>query len=202
MRLVTLCLGIGAFFLSTTVLAQELIAPEEWFESMKIAQGLVARHDKRHSKSSSSRQHRLSSRHHHHTNKSNRHSGKSNKKVAESSPRLAKRRWGYPSRREIEHRATEFNSFRADEIVHAPAELHIVKEPMVSLPAGVAKIEKEAGTKKVKKVIKKAAKKVIKKAAKKVKQHEKRHHKVSSSSKDRHSHAKKTSEKKASSPSS
>ncbi|KAK3832009.1 MAG: hypothetical protein J3R72DRAFT_238610 [Linnemannia gamsii] len=167
MRLVTLCLGLGAFFLSTTVIAQELIAPEEWFESMKVAQSLVARHDKRHSKSSSSRQHRQSSRHHHHTNKSNRHNSKINKKVAESSPRLAKRRIGYPSRLEIEHRATEFNYFRADEIVAAPAVLHIVKEPMVGLTAGVAKIEKETDKKKVKKV--------GKKAAKNGKQHEKRH---------------------------
>ncbi|KAG0353145.1 hypothetical protein BGX24_007339, partial [Mortierella sp. AD032] len=66
--------------------------------------------------------------------------------------------------------------------------------PMVGLPAGVAKIEKETDKRKVKKV--------GKKAAKNGKQHAKRHNnKVSSSSKDRHSHAKKTFKKKASSPS-
>ncbi|KAF9900659.1 hypothetical protein EC991_007042 [Linnemannia zychae] len=194
MRLVTLCLGLGAF-LSATVLAQELIAPEEWFESMKVAQSLVARHDKRHSKSSR-HHHRQSSRHHHHANNnhSNKVANKSNKKHASSSLKLQKRRWGYPSRLEIEQRATAFNSFRADEIVDAPANLHIVKEPMVGRPAGAVKIEK-ATAKKAKKVAKKV-KNAAKKTAKHVGKHEKRHHKAS---KKHHSHANKASRKKASS---
>ncbi|KAG0292476.1 hypothetical protein BGZ96_004106 [Linnemannia gamsii] len=152
-----LCLGLGAF-LAATVLAQEIIAPEEWFESMKIAQGLVARHDKRHSS-------RRRQNHHH----KNSVSYRQNKKLASSSsPKLAKRKWGYPSRHEIEHRATEFKSFEADEIVDAPASLHIVKEPIIGKAAGVTKMEKAS-----KKAVKKAAGKVKKAAGKGGKKHEK-----------------------------
>lgn len=150
MRLATLCLGLGAF-LAATVLAQEIIAPEEWFESMKVAQGLVARHDKRHS----------SRRRQHHHHKSSANYRKIKKIASSSSPKLAKRRWGYPSRREIEHRATEFKSFSADAIVDAPANLQIVKEPIVGKAAGVAKMEKAS-----KKAVKKAAGKVKKAAGK------------------------------------
>jgi len=155
---------------------------------MKVAQGLVARHDKRHS---SRRYRTTNSHHHHHKSTSNR----KNNKIATSSgsvlPRLAKRRWGYPSRLDIEQRATEFNSFRSDEIVAAPANLHIVQEPMVG-PIGVTKLEmKNAG----KKAVKKASKKVAGKGGNK---HEKRHHKVSSSStsKKHHSRGKKMNSKK------
>ncbi|KAF9145820.1 hypothetical protein BGX30_006592 [Mortierella sp. GBA39] len=184
MRLATLTLGLVTLF-TATVLAQEIIAPEEWFQSMKVAQGLVARHNKRHS----SRYHRGTNRHHHHKN-SNRKN-----KVAISSgsglPRLAKRRIGYPSRREIELRATEYNSFRSDEIVAAPANLRIAKEPMVGggKPDGVATMGKTS---------KKAVKALAGKATKASNKHEKRHYKVSSSSssKKHHSDGKKTSKKK------
>jgi hypothetical protein len=157
MRLATLCLGLGAF-LAATVLAQEIIAPEEWFESMKVAQGLVARHDKRHS----------SRRRQHHHHKSSSIHRKSKRLVSSSSPKLAKRRWGYPSRLEIEQRATEFNSFRADEIVSSPAILRIVKEPMVGKTAGVAKLKKAD-----KMVVKKAAGEAKKAAEKESNKHEK-----------------------------
>ncbi|KAH7042974.1 hypothetical protein BKA57DRAFT_508335 [Linnemannia elongata] len=111
---------------------------------MKVAQGLVARHDKRHS----SRRHRTTNSHHHHhksnNNRKNNSNRKNNKIVNLSGsglPRLEKRRWGYPSRLDIEHRATEFNSFRSDEIVAAPANLHILQEPMVG--PEVTKMEME-----------------------------------------------------------
>ncbi|KAK3823895.1 MAG: hypothetical protein JOS17DRAFT_833917 [Linnemannia elongata] len=185
MRLATLCLGLVSLF-TATVLAQEIIAPEEWFESMKVAQGLVARHDKRHS----SRQHRNAySHHHHHKRNSNL---KNNKVVASSGSglsRLAKRRWGYPSRLDIEHRATEFNSFRSDAIVAAPANLHIVQEPMVG-PVEVSTMKTKGGKKAVKKATKQAA-------GKESNKHEKRHHKVNSStSKKLHSQGKKLNSKK------
>ncbi|KAH7030281.1 hypothetical protein BKA57DRAFT_478814, partial [Linnemannia elongata] len=145
MRLATLSFSLFTLF-AATVLAQEIIAPEEWFESMKVAQGLVARHDKCHS----SRRHRTTNGHHHHHKSNN---NRKNNKIVTS---LAKRRWGYPSRLEIEHRATEFNSFRSDEIVAAPANMHILQEPMVG--PEVTKMEME-------KVGKKAGKKAMKKAA-------------------------------------
>ncbi|KAH7041872.1 hypothetical protein BKA57DRAFT_472896 [Linnemannia elongata] len=152
-------------------LSFKIIAPEEWFESMKVAQGLVARHDKRHS----SRRHRTTnSHHHHHKSSSNR---KSNKIVTSSGsglPRLAKRRWGYPSRLDIGHLATKFNSFRSDEIVAAPANLHILQEPMVGPEVTKMEMEK-AGKIAVKKAMKKAA-------GKDGNKHEKRYQKVSSSS--------------------
>ncbi|KAG0250659.1 hypothetical protein BG011_008190 [Mortierella polycephala] len=45
MRILTTYLGLGLFLFCTsvTVQAQEIIAPEEWFESMKLAQNLVSR---------------------------------------------------------------------------------------------------------------------------------------------------------------
>ncbi|OAQ23207.1 hypothetical protein K457DRAFT_142904 [Linnemannia elongata AG-77] len=189
MRLATLSFSLVTLF-TATVLAQEIIAPEEWFESMKVAQGPVAHHDKRHS----SRRHRTTNGHHHH-HKSN--SNRKNNKIVTSSgsglPRLAKRRWGYPSRLDIEHRATEFNSFRSDEIVAAPANLHILQEPMVGLEVTKMEME-EAGKKAVKKAKKKAAGKGGNK-------HEKRHQKASSSStsKKHLSRGKNTNSKKASS---
>ncbi|KAF9543168.1 hypothetical protein EC957_001230 [Mortierella hygrophila] len=182
MRLATLTLGLVTFF-TATVLAQEIIAPEEWFQSMKVAQGLVARHNKRHS----SRHHRGTNRHHHHKNSKN--------KVATLSgpglPTLAKRRIGYPSRREIELRATEFSSFRSDEIVAAPANLNIVKEPM-------ARGGKLDGVATMGKASKKAVNTIAGKAKKASNKHEKRHYKESSSSssKKHHSDGKKTSKKK------
>ncbi|OAQ23195.1 hypothetical protein K457DRAFT_142891 [Linnemannia elongata AG-77] len=185
MRLATLSFSLVTLF-TATVLAQEIIAPEEWFESMKVAQGFVARHDKRHS----SRRHRTTNGHyHHHKSNSNR---KNNKIVTSSGsglPRLAKRRWGYPSRLDIEHRATEFNSFRSDEIVAAPANLHILQEPMVGPEVTKMEMEK-AGKKPVKKAMKKATGKGGNK-------HEKRHQKISSSTSKKHlSRGKKTNSKK------
>ncbi|KAF8942442.1 hypothetical protein BGZ47_006466 [Haplosporangium gracile] len=191
MRLTALCLGLVTLF-TATVLAQEIIAPEEWFQSMKVAQGLVARHNKRYQ----SRRHRTVNSYHHHkiSNSKNKRN-----KIALSSPKLEKRRWDYPSRREIEQRATAFNSFRADAIVAAPANLHIIKEPMVGggdKPAGVAKMEKagKAG----KKLGKRVAAKTKKAAGKVGNNFEKRHHKVSSSSSSykHHFHGKKMNSKK------
>ncbi|KAH7043015.1 hypothetical protein BKA57DRAFT_471237 [Linnemannia elongata] len=113
MRLATLSFSLVTLFAAT---------------SMKVAQGLVARHDKRHS----SRRHRTTnSHHHHHKSNSNR---KNNKIAGEAS-------MGYPSRLDIEHRATEFNSFRSNEIVAAPASLHILQETMVG--SEVTKMEME-----------------------------------------------------------
>ncbi|KAF9148194.1 hypothetical protein BG015_010086 [Linnemannia schmuckeri] len=155
MRLAILCLGIVTLF-TATVLAQEIIAPEEWFQSMKVAQGLVARHDKRHQ----SRRHRTANSRHHHMSSISK-SKRNN--IVLSSPNLEERRWDYPTRREIEQRATAFNTFRADAIVASSANLHIVKEPMVGSggkPAKVAKMEK-AG---------KAAKELGKKVTAKAKQ--------------------------------
>ncbi|KAK5796875.1 hypothetical protein F5H01DRAFT_350010 [Linnemannia elongata] len=173
MLLASLSFSLVTLF-AATVLAQEIIAPEEWFESMKVAQGLVARHDKR----QSSRRHRTTNGHHHHHKSNSNH--KNNKVVTSSRsglPRLAKRRWGYTSRLDIEHRATEFNSFRSDEIVAAPANLHILQEPMVGPEVTKMEMEK-AGKKAGKKAVKKATKKVAGKGGNK---HEKRHQKVSSS---------------------
>ncbi|KAH7042903.1 hypothetical protein BKA57DRAFT_517869, partial [Linnemannia elongata] len=182
MRLATLSFSLVTLF-AATVLAQEIIAPEEWFDSMNVAQGLVARHDKRHS----SRRHRTTNGHHHH------HKSNNNKFITSSGlglPRLAKRRWRYPSRLNIEHRATEFNSFRSDEIVAAPANLHILQEPMVGPEVTKMKMEKTG---------KKAVKKAMKKAAGKGEyKHEKRQQNISSSSTSkRHlSRGKKTNSKK------
>ncbi|KAK5809723.1 hypothetical protein F5H01DRAFT_369627 [Linnemannia elongata] len=77
MRLATLSFSLVTLF-AATVLAQEIIAPEEWFESMKVAQGLVARHDKRHP----SRRHRTTNGRHHHHKSNNNHK---NYKVVTSS---------------------------------------------------------------------------------------------------------------------
>ncbi|KAG0206917.1 hypothetical protein BGX33_007154 [Mortierella sp. NVP41] len=169
MRLNTLCLGLGVF-LGATIVAQEIIAPEEWFGSMKVAQGLVARHETHTKRHQGRRQHRQNSHHHHHQRNSNNNNFNRNRKAASSSsppsPRLAKRRWGYPSRLEIEQRATAFNSFRTDEIVDAPANLHIINEPKIDSgikqaagPAGAVKIEKNGDKMKKMKVAKRVGKK-------------------------------------------
>ncbi|KAK5809715.1 hypothetical protein F5H01DRAFT_415651 [Linnemannia elongata] len=124
MRLATLSFSLVILF-AATVLAQEIIAPEECFESMKVAQ------------------------------------------------------------------ATEFNSFRSGEIVAAPANLHILQEPMVGPEVTKMRTEK-AGKKAVKKAMKKAAGKGGSKR-------KKRHRKISSSTSKKHlSRGKKTNSKKAS----
>ncbi|OAQ26779.1 hypothetical protein K457DRAFT_140083, partial [Linnemannia elongata AG-77] len=169
MRLATFSFSLVTLFVAT-VLAQEIIALEEWFEYMKVAQGLVARH-KRHS----SRRHRTTNgHHHHHKRNSNRKINKIVNLSVSGLPRLAKRRWGYPSRLDIEHRATEFNSLRSDEIVAASAILHILQEPMVGPEVTKMEMEK-AGKKAIKKAVKKAA-------GKRGNKHEKRHQNISSSS--------------------
>ncbi|KAH7042973.1 hypothetical protein BKA57DRAFT_471074 [Linnemannia elongata] len=103
MRLATLSFSLVTLF-AATVLAQEIIAPVEWFDH-----------------------------HHHHKSNSNHKNNKTVNLSGSGLPRLEKRRWGYPSRLDIEHRATEFNSFRSDEIVAAPANLHILQEPWLDL---------------------------------------------------------------------
>ncbi|KAF9965722.1 hypothetical protein BGZ70_004235 [Mortierella alpina] len=131
MRLIAVVLGLGALFLSTfiTVSAQEIIAPEEWFESMKLAQGLVTRnlHNRGHKQ--------LKHRNIH--NKVN-HNGNKNKMLKRwlispltSKPlKPPKKHKGYPKWKEIEARAREFNSFAADAIVAAPVKLQIKTKSM------------------------------------------------------------------------
>ncbi|KAK5809633.1 hypothetical protein F5H01DRAFT_381954 [Linnemannia elongata] len=85
--------------------------------------------------------------------------------------------------------STEFNSFRSDEIVAAPANLHILQEPMVGPEVTKMEMEK-AGKKAVEEAMKKAAGKGGNK-------HEKRHQKISSSTSKKHlSRGKKTNSKK------
>ncbi|KAG9321147.1 hypothetical protein KVV02_007722 [Mortierella alpina] len=129
MRLIAVVLGLGAFLLSTsiTVSAQEIIAPEEWFESMKMAQGLVTRnlHNR------GSRQ--LKDRHVHNKVNSNGHKSKMLKRwlispLTSKPLKPPKKHKGYPKRKEIEARAREFNSFAADAIVAAPVKLQIMSK--------------------------------------------------------------------------
>ncbi|KAI8354330.1 hypothetical protein B0O80DRAFT_498341 [Mortierella sp. GBAus27b] len=109
MRIATFILGV-ILAVSTGVLAQEIIAPEEWFESIKLSRRLVNR--QLHNKNSKGR-------HHHHRLASTRNrSFKLNKRLLDvivdlsSSPSPVTSR---PERRiedvslhsELEHRATQ-----------------------------------------------------------------------------------------------
>ncbi|KAI1316554.1 hypothetical protein EDD11_009819 [Mortierella claussenii] len=122
MRLATLYLGLGALLsVSVTVLAQEIIAQEEWFESMKLSRGLVTRR-------LHSNRHRVRQQLHHHS-----HRASSNNPVVdhtqeseEVSPvRLQKRVEGFPLLSEIEQRASAFKSFQEDATKNTPAIMHV-----------------------------------------------------------------------------
>ncbi|KAF9576670.1 hypothetical protein EC968_007018 [Mortierella alpina] len=130
MRLITVILGLGALLLSSsiTVSAQEIIAPEEWFESMKMAQGLVTRN--LHNRGSK----QLKDRHVLNKVKTNCNKNKALKRwlispLTSKPLKPPKKHRGYPKRKEIEERAREFNSFAADAIVAAPVKLQIKSQP-------------------------------------------------------------------------
>ncbi|KAG0204067.1 hypothetical protein BGX28_003878 [Mortierella sp. GBA30] len=158
MRLTAIILGLGPLFMfmSTmiTASAQEIIAPEEWFESMKLAQGLVTRN--LHNRGNK----QLKDRHNHYMAKGNTKDKVSKRwlisPITSKPLKPPKHHKGYPRRKEIEARAREFNSFAADAIVAAPVKLHIVDDT----PMTTKKDKKAGGGAKGKK---KGVKKVVKK---------------------------------------
>ena len=150
MRLIAIVLGLGALLLSTsiTVSAQEIIAPEEWFESMKLAQGLVTRN--LHNRGSK----QLKDRHIHNKVKNHGNKDKMLKRwlispLTSKPLKPPKKHKGYPKRKEVEARAREFNSFAADAIVAAPVKLQIMgKTKMKAKKTKGKKAVADAGKKK------------------------------------------------------
>ncbi|KAF9274754.1 hypothetical protein BGZ68_000382 [Mortierella alpina] len=149
MRLIAVVLGLGALLLSTsiTVSAQEIIAPEEWFESMKMAQGLVTR--SLHNRGSK----QLKDRHIHNKVHSSGHKNKVLKRwlispLTSKPLKPPKKHRGYPKRKEIEARAREFNSFAADAIVAAPVKLQIMGKPKIMAKKAKGKKATDTGKEK------------------------------------------------------
>ncbi|KAF8936037.1 hypothetical protein BGZ58_004664 [Dissophora ornata] len=148
MRIATLCLGLGVILsASVTVLAQEIIAPEEWFESIKLSRDLATR------KLQNSRR----VRGHHHHNQARISSGNmrlSKRSIpipqgkTSSPPRLQKRVKGSPPSSEIE-------------TVDALAGLHVVQEtaPTVATRAAKDNLKLQRSGKKAAKKTKNKAKK-------------------------------------------
>ncbi|KAF9358169.1 hypothetical protein BGX26_002337 [Mortierella sp. AD094] len=165
MRLITLCTIFTATL--AAVAAQEIIAVEEWLESMKLSRGLVARnlHNK------GQRHHQNHNHHRHHQQQQQRHSSRSRKNNSatkrsliqagvnaivlkssstpptHSAPRLQKRFKGFTPRSEIEQRASDFKSFQADALVAAPVVLQVLHET----PSAPSALNKK--TKKIKKAV-------------------------------------------------
>ncbi|KAF9114187.1 hypothetical protein BGX27_011460 [Mortierella sp. AM989] len=152
MRLITLCTILSATV--AAVAAQEIIAAEEWFESMRLNRGLVTRNLRnKHAKGQ-----RYLQQQRQRIRKNNKRSlVQANVEVnvdlgvslPSTEPRLEKRVKGFPPRSEIEQRATDFNSFQADALVAAPVMLHIVHET----PSTVSALNHKKGSKKIKKAV-------------------------------------------------
>lgn len=139
MRITTLVLRLGVILTaSLTVFAQEIVAPEEWLESIRLARGLDSR--KQYTKN-------VKGRHHHHRLASTRNRNfKLIKRAIEvdtaedpamaklssdssslssstsTSSKLRKRAQGFPPSSELEHRATEYDNFRIDAVVGCKGE--------------------------------------------------------------------------------
>ncbi|KAF9898193.1 hypothetical protein BX616_004360 [Lobosporangium transversale] len=130
------------------VLAQEIIAPEEWIESVKLNQALVKRKLQKNKynkqKEQQKQQHFNHNRHHHNLQNSfvkqtkrslleqEHQNGLGTVKTGapiemEKSPRLQKREKGSPSHPEIEHHASDLVSFETNAIVNTPAIQHTVE---------------------------------------------------------------------------
>ncbi|KAF9437409.1 hypothetical protein BGZ76_000832 [Entomortierella beljakovae] len=143
MRLISLCTIFSVAI--ATVAAQEIIAVEEWFESMKINRGLVTRNlhgRQRHSR----RRGNIIIKRSLVENINLDSSSSSSSASSISSPaliRLEKRVKGFPPRSEIQQRANYFNSFRADSLVNAPVVLKVVQDtPATIKPSSLHKKSK------------------------------------------------------------
>ncbi|KAG0367953.1 hypothetical protein BC939DRAFT_445342 [Gamsiella multidivaricata] len=120
MRTTTLCLGLVAL-ISSAVLAQEIIAPEEWFESLRLSRSLDAR-----------KLHRKNKHHHHHRQRLASIRSRNvnlNKRstipivlpdVESLSSKLQKRFGEFPLLPELEGRATAFRKFQEEGVVEVP----------------------------------------------------------------------------------
>ncbi|KAG0042827.1 hypothetical protein BGZ83_012128 [Gryganskiella cystojenkinii] len=146
MRLSTLCLGLGAvtlFTLSTTLVssvqAQEVQAPEEWLENIKLDQAVifnkrrVGRRLNKRSSSEAVQQEQVDDL-----------EDESEQPII----RLEKRVRGRPPRSELVLRATAYKSFVADQLVKAPANLRVIKE-VTKKPAASRFEQQESKKKKI-----------------------------------------------------
>ncbi|KAG0306252.1 hypothetical protein BGZ98_002718 [Dissophora globulifera] len=180
MRLTSLCLGLGAFLsLAVTVLAQEIIAPEEWFESLKLSQQLVTR--KLHQNKRIRGQHRVKNPSQTGSKLSKRSipppsspsslssTGSETPSISSSSTslKLQARSIEFPLSSEIESRAREFESYRADAISSAPSDSYIAKKMSVNAGSEAAMEDKRLAPRRVKKAAKKAKKQAKKLATRK-----------------------------------
>ncbi|KAF9189292.1 hypothetical protein BGZ49_003836, partial [Haplosporangium sp. Z 27] len=135
MRLITLCTILSAAV--AAVAAQEIIAVEEWLESIKLSRDLARNHKNKNNNY-------LKNGQHHRQRNANQRGRKTNKRsslddnIVMSSPsslssppssELVERIYrGFPSRSELEKRALYFNSFQADSMVNDPVTLKTVEE--------------------------------------------------------------------------
>ncbi|KAF8951442.1 hypothetical protein BGZ46_003978, partial [Entomortierella lignicola] len=134
MRLITLCTILSAAV--AAVAAQEIIAVEEWLESIKLSRDLARNHKNKNNNYLKNGQHHRQRNADQQGRKTNKRSSlddnivmSSPSSLSPSSSELVERIYhGFPSRSELEKRALYFNSFQADSMVNDPVTLKTVGE--------------------------------------------------------------------------